>query len=106
EPRSGLKPIRQTVWCVVEHQRPLAPVQHRSDGLSLVGFVHPSSGRTLFHLATSVTSARFEAELAACATAVDADPSRDIVLVLERAGWHRMQRLRVPDPMHRVLLPP
>jgi transposase len=35
---------------------------------------------------------------------VDAGSSRQIVLVLDQAGWHSMQRLRVPDHLH--LLPP
>jgi len=74
-----------------------------------VGFVHPSSGRTVFHLATSVSIPLFEAELAAFAQAVAASPSKQIVLVLDRAGWHRTQRLRVPDHVvarQEGLLPP
>jgi transposase len=63
EHRIGLKPILQKVWCV-DGQRPLAPVQHRYAWRYLVGFVHPSSGRTIFHLATSVSIPLFEAELA------------------------------------------
>jgi hypothetical protein len=53
-------------------QRPLAPVQHRYDWRYLVGFVHPASGRTLFHLATSVSISLFAAELAEFAQAVGA----------------------------------
>jgi transposase len=71
-----------------------------------VGFVQPSSGRTIFHLATSVNIALFEAELAAFATAVGASPTKQIVLVLDRAGWHKTQRLRVPDHVHLLFLPP
>ena len=70
-----------------------------------MGFVHPASGRTLFHLATSVSVALFEAELAAFAQAVGASPSKQIVLVLDRAGWHSTQRLRVPDHLHLLFLP-
>jgi len=103
EHRIGLKPILQKVWCV-DHQRPLAPVQHRYEWRYLVGFVHPTSGRTIFHLATSVSIPLFEAELAAFATAVGASPSRQIVLVLDRAGWHRTQRLRVPDHLYLLYL--
>jgi transposase len=105
EHRIGLKPILQKVLCV-DGQRPLAPVQHRYEWRYLVGFVHPSSGRTVFHLATSVSIPLFEAELAAFATAVGASPSRQIVLVLDRAGWHSTQRLRVPDHLHLLFLPP
>ena len=105
EHRIGLKPILHKIWCL-DGQRPLAPVQHRYEWRYLVGFVHPASGRTIFHLATSVSIPLFEAELAAFATAVGASPSRQIVLVLDRAGWHSTQRLRVPDNLHLLFLPP
>jgi hypothetical protein len=49
--------------------------------------VHPASGRTVFHLATSVSIPLFEVELAAFAHQVRAGPTRHIVLVLDRAGW-------------------
>jgi transposase len=105
EHRIGLKPILRKVW-TLDHQRPLAPVQHRYEWRYLVGFVHPTSGRTVFHLATSVSVPLFEAELAAFAQAVGASPGKQIVLVLDRAGWHSTQRLRVPDHLHLLFLPP
>jgi transposase len=105
EHRIGLKPILRKVWSL-DGQRPLAPVQHRYDWRYLVGFVHPASGRSVFHLATSVNIPLFEAELAAFAQAVDASPTRQILLVLDRAGWHSTQRLRVPDHLHLLFLPP
>jgi transposase len=71
-----------------------------------VGFVHPASGRTIFHLATSVSVPLFEAELAAVAYQVGASATKQIVLVLDRAGWHSTQRLRVPDHLHLLFLPP
>jgi transposase len=81
-------------------------VQHRYEWRYLIGFVHPASGRTIFHLATSVSIPLFEAELAAFAHAVAASPTKQIVLVLDRAGWHSTQRLRVPDHVHVLFLPP
>jgi transposase len=105
EHRIGLKPILRKVWCL-DGKRPRAPVQHRYEWRYLVGFVHPSSGRTVFHLATTVSLSLFEVELAAFATAVRASPSKQIVLVLDRAGWHSTQRLHVPDHVHLLFLPP
>src|SRR6185437_13052916 len=37
---------------------------------------------------------------------VGASPTKQIVLVLDRAGWHASQRLRVPDHVHLLFLPP
>jgi transposase len=105
EHRIGLKPLLHTVWCV-DKQRPLAPVQHRYEWRYLVGFVQPASGRTLFHLATSVSIPLFETELAAFARQAEASAKKEIVLVLDRAGWHSTQRLQVPDHVHLLFLPP
>lgn len=84
----------------------MAPVQHRFEWRYLVGFVHPASGRTLFHLASSVSIGLFEAELAAFAREVDAGPRKQVVLVLDRAGWHASAKLRVPEHVHLLFLPP
>jgi len=85
EHRIGLKPLLRRVWAPIG-QRPRAMVQHRFAWRYLVGFVHPA--RTLFHLATSVSIALFEVELAAFARQAGASPTKQIVLVLDRSGWH------------------
>jgi transposase len=105
EHRIGLNPILTKVWAP-RGQRPTAPVQHRYEWRYLVGFVHPASGRTVFHLASSVSIALFAAELAACAQQVGASARKQIVLVLDRAGWHASPRLQVPEHVHLLFLPP
>jgi transposase len=109
EHRLGLNPLRRRVWAPIG-QRPLAPVQHRFAWRSLVGFVHPASGRTVFPLATTVSLPVFEVELAAFARQAGASPSKQIVLVLDRAGWKPSSvKLRVPSHpqhVHLLFLPP
>ena len=80
-------------------------MQHRFAWRYLVGFVHPASGRTVFHLASSVGIRLFEAELEAFSRAVGAGPTKQIVLVLDRAGWHASATLRVPEHVHLLFLP-
>jgi transposase len=104
EHRIGLKPILRRVWAP-RGQRPIAPVQHRYAWRYLVGFVHPASGRAVFHLATTVSIALFEVELAEFARAVGAGPRKEIVLVLDRAGWHRSVKVQVPEHLHLLFLP-
>lgn len=106
EHRIGLKPLLRRVWTPAGGPRPHAMVQHRFAWRWLVGFVHPASGRTVFHLATSVSIELFEAELAAFAQQIGAGPQKQIVLVLDCAGWHTSVRLRVPDHVHLLFLPP
>ncbi|HEV8194688.1 MAG TPA: transposase [Ktedonobacterales bacterium] len=60
----------------------------------------------LFHLASSVSIPLFEAELAAFARQAGAGPAKQIVLVLDRAGGHTSLRLRVPEHVHLLFLPP
>jgi transposase len=104
EHRIGLKPLLRKVW-TLPGQRPSAPVEHRYAWRYLVGFVHPASGRTVWHLASTVNIPLFEVELAAFARQVGASPTKQIVLVLDRAGWHNSLRLRVPEHIHLLFLP-
>src|SRR5260370_30313473 len=111
EHRIGLKPIVRNVWTLPtipgQHpQRPLAPVEHRYDWRYLVGFVHPASGRTVWHLATTVNIELFSVGLEAFAREVGAGPITQIVLVLDGAGWHDSPRVRVPEHTHLLFLPP
>ena len=105
EHRIGLKPVLRRVWAPIG-QRPIATVQHRFAWCDLVGFVHPASGRTFFHLASTVSIPLFEVELAEFARQVGAGPHKQIVLVLDRAGWHTSLRLRAPEHVHLLFLPP
>jgi transposase len=41
----------------------------------------------------------------AFARAVGAGPKKQIVLVLDRAGWHASLKLRVPEHLHLLFLP-
>jgi hypothetical protein len=107
--RSGLKPLLRRVWAPIG-QRPIATVQHRFAWRYLVGFVHPASGRTVFHLAhlpTTVSLPVFEVELAAFAPQAEASPPKQIVLVRDRAGGQPTSvHLRVPDHVPLLFLPP
>lgn len=105
EHRIGLKPILQKVWALPS-QRPIAPVEQRYDWRYLVGFVHPASGRTVWHLASTVSIELFSVELEAFAREVGASPTKQIVLVLDGAGWHTSPTVRVPEYVHLLFLPP
>jgi len=104
EHRLGLKPVLKRVW-TLPGQRPLAPVEPRYEWRYLVAFVHPASGRTVWHLATGVSSELFSVELAAFADAAGAGPTKQVVLVLDRAGWHASDDVRVPEHVHLLFLP-
>lgn len=104
EHRVGLKPILKRVW-TLPGQRPLALVEPRYDWRYLVAFAHPASGRTLWHWATAVSTDVFSVELAAFAEAVGAGPRKQVILVLDGAGWHSSPQVVVPDHVHLLFLP-
>jgi hypothetical protein len=49
----------------------------------------------MWHLATTVNIERFSVELEAFAQQVGAGPTKQIVLVLDGAGWHDTPKVRV-----------
>ena len=56
--------------------------------------------------ATTVNIALFTAELEAFAQQVGAGPTKQVVLVLDGAGWHDSPKVRVPEHIHLLFLPP
>ena len=105
EHRLGLKPVRRRVWAPVG-QRPIALGHHRYQWLHVVAFVQPSSGETVWYLATGLSKPFFAALLAAFARQTGAGRKRHIVLVLDNAGWHGLEGVAVPDGISLVFLPP
>ena len=72
----------------------------------MVAFVQPTSGETVWYLATGLSKPFFEALLASFARKTGASRRRHIVLVLDNAGWHGPEGLAVPEGISLVFLPP
>ncbi|GAC1349817.1 MAG: hypothetical protein NVSMB27_26470 [Ktedonobacteraceae bacterium] len=105
EHRIGLKPIIRRIWAR-RGQRPVIRVQQRYEWLYIYGFVHPQSGESQWLLLPSVNIEIFTIALQHFAQTVGAGPDRQIVLVLDRAGWHESSKVVVPESIHLVFLPP
>jgi hypothetical protein len=105
EHRIGLKPILRRIWAR-RGSSPRAVVQHRYEWLYLYAFVHPHTGRTSWWLVPTVRTDIFSQVLAAFAREVGAGPQKQILLVLDNAGWHTSTAVHVPDGLHLVFLPP
>jgi transposase len=103
--RIGLKPILRRVWSP-RGQRPAAVVQHRYQWCYLYAFVQPRTGRTWWLLLPTVSMAAFMTALVAFAHAVGAGQGKQILLVLDRAGWHVSPQVQVPAGIHLHFLPP
>lgn len=105
EHRVGLQPILRRQWCR-KGQRPLVSVQPRYHWLYLYGFVCPSSGASFWMLLPTVSTQLYSLALSEFATAVGAGPNKQVVLVIDRAGWHTSAKVTLPQGLHLVFLPP
>lgn len=105
EHRLGLKPILRTLWAK-RGQRPIAVVHPRYQWLYLYAFVCPSSGQTEWLILPRVSVAWFNEALQAFAKAAGAGANKQVLLVIDGAGWHRSRQVVVPEGIHLEFLPP
>jgi transposase len=103
--RRGLKPIVRRVWAR-RGQRPLAVSPHGYEWSYVYGFVHPRAGRTRWLLLPEVNTAALQLALGEFARAERVGPRKQVVLVLDRAPWHRTPKLVCPRGLHLAFLPP
>jgi transposase len=97
--------VLRRVW-VRKGSRPRVTVHQRYQWLYVYGFVQPATGKTEWLLLPTVTAEVFTIALSHFAQAVGAGPTKRILLVLDRAGWHTSKELVVPEGIHLLFLPP
>ncbi len=105
EHRLGLHPIRRRRWVNKWHESPKAQVRIRYEWFWLYGFVHPHSGETYWWLLPRVNIELFNRALADFAQHFDIGPERQVVLVLDQAGWHISKEVVLPEGLHLAFLP-
>lgn len=104
EHRLGLKPMLRRVWAR-RGQRPVVAVRPRYEWLWVYGFVRPTTGETWWLVLPRVDTDTMSRALAEFARAMAVGPSRQIVLVLDRAGWHTSKKVTIPEGIALVPLP-
>ena len=104
EARLGLQPVLRRVW-TRRKQRPIAQCNYKRKWLYLYTFVHPASGRSEWLILPRVRTDVMSLVLAEFAQLVGANARRQIVVVLDNAGWHTSAELVVPEGIHLVFLP-
>lgn len=105
EHRVGLKPIIKKVWSLLG-KRPTAIVQHRYEWLYVYGFVEPKTGNTYWYLIPRVNTKWLNLVYQAFAADVGASRDKIILLVQDRAGWHRSKKVELPEGIIEEFLPP
>jgi transposase len=105
EHRLGLLPVRRRLWAP-RGQRPTAHVQRHYEGLSVYGFVRPSTGQSWWCLLPTVTTEAFALALATFARDEGIEAAHRAVLVVDQAGWHLAHEVAIPEGIDLVFLPP
>jgi transposase len=105
EHRVGLKPIIRKVWAR-QGERPIATVEHRYEWLYVYGFVEPKTGKTYWYLIPRVNIKWLNLVYEAFAADVGASSDKIILLVQDRAGWHRSKKVEFPEGIIEEFLPP
>ncbi len=105
EHRLGLLPIIRRVWTkkgtVAE-----ALIFPRYQWFYLYAFLHPASGRSYWLILPRVDVGVFNLALAYFANHFVEFGKREALLVHDRAGWHMSSKVKWPDGVHQVALPP
>lgn len=104
EARLGLKPIIRKVWAL-RGNRPIATNHTRYEWLYVYGFVRPATGQNYWLLMPTVTTKVMNLALAEFARDVGAGADRQIVLVVDGAGWHKSGELVLPQGVELMFLP-
>ncbi len=91
EHRLGLKPIQRRIWAEIGENL-TADVNWKYQWLWLYGFVAPQSGETYFWILPYVNKELFLKVLEDFAREFKLGQNKQILLVLDGAGWHRAQR--------------
>jgi hypothetical protein len=100
----GLKPILRRVWAR-RGQRPRAVVRPRYEWEYVYGFVPPETGATEWLLMPTVNIAAFTSALAHFAHQVGAGAAKQVLLVVDQAGWHSSPQVQLPAGLHLEWLP-
>lgn len=73
--------------------------------LYVYGFVEPKSGKTLWYLIPRVNTTWMNVVLETFATEAGAGQDKIILLVQDRAGWHRSKKANLPSAIKTEFLP-
>ena len=104
EHRLGLQPILRRVWTPTG-EPPIAGVKTQDQWLWLYGFVHPESGENYWWILPYVNTELFNRVLADFAQEFQLNTNKRVLLVLDQAGWHISDQLKLPEGLDLYFLP-
>lgn len=103
EARFGQQGCNSRVWAR-RGSRPRAPRQTEYEWLYLFGAVCPASGQSNAWIMPAANAQTLQVQLDELSRNLHADCH--MLLILDGAGWHKSQALRIPDNLTLLHLPP
>jgi hypothetical protein len=103
EARFGQQGTTTRVWATT-NSRPTALRQTRYEWVYLYAAIEPATGESVPLLAPNVNTGTFNVFLKMLSK--ELKPLEHAVLIMDQAGWHKSKRLKMPDNITALLLPP
>jgi hypothetical protein len=100
-----LVPIVRRIWAP-KGQRPLAPHRIKREWLYVYGFARPGTEDSAWYLLPAANTAWMSRALAEWVREVDPKDGKQLVLVVDGAGWHTSGSLVLPPHVTLFPLPP
>lgn len=105
EHRLGLISILKRIW-FPRGIRPVIKTKRQYEWLYLYGFVRPATGDTFWLILSSVNTELTNIALKEFAEYINPDQTKQILLVLDGAGFHTAKEIKVPAGISLEFLPP
>lgn len=104
EHRIGLKPVLRRLWAP-RGQRPTVRIHPRYEWLYIYAFAHPNTGRSFYLLMPTVSIEAFSIALQEFANFLHLTDDRQILVLVDNAGWHVSPKVRCPPNLELRFLP-
>ena len=104
EHRIGLKPLIRKVW-MPDGCYPETIVNHRFIWSYLYGFVCPENGETYWFIMPTTDVEIFNIVLENFAKDLGIGSEKQIILVIDNAGWHTSKDLIIPEGINFIFIP-
>jgi len=104
EHRVGLQPILRRVWAK-KGEPTTVKIDPHFEWIWVYTFVNPQKGETYWLILPTVNIPLFNLALAEFATSQKVGRDKIIILVIDRAGFHAGDEIKIPDGIITVFLP-
>jgi hypothetical protein len=100
-----LQPIIRRVWAK-KGLRPIANQNRKYEWVYVYAFVQPKTGKSHWLIMPTVSIEAMTLALADFSNEINTDGAKEIVLLIDQAGFHQLSECNLPDGLRLYKLPP